>query len=207
MRKNWVLRAIFLMFAGRTTGVMGSDRRWMGGDGCGFASYPAPQTDSSRCRQNLWDANEVVGDGSQDEEPFHQAAPTMPGFAQPTDGLHPAKGFFDPLALDCADAIAGMAGRARVDRGAAVGIVLRDMRRAAALATTGDKVGGVIVLVTTHRAAGSGIVLDHGERGGALGGAVGLGQPRLDDEPVAVLRQQMPNVAEFGLLAGTLAEQ
>src|SRR5258708_12021781 len=143
MRKNWVLRVIFLMFAGRTTGVMGSDRRWMGGDGCGFASYPAPQTDSSRCRQNLWDANEVVGDGSQDEEPFHQAAPTMPGFAQTTDGLHPAKGFFDPLALDRADAIAGMAGRARVDRGAAGCIVFRDMRPPAPCWAAGRHIRGV----------------------------------------------------------------
>src|SRR6202166_1244481 len=206
MRKNWVLRAIFLMFAGRTTGVMGSDRRWMGGDGCGFASYPAPQTDSSRCRQNLWDANEVVGDGSQDEEPFHQAAPTMPGFAQTTDGLHPAKGFFDPLALDRADAIAGMAGRARVDCGAAVGIVLRDMRRAAAFAAAGDKVGGVIVLVAAHGAAGPGIVLDHVERGRALRCAVSLGQPCIDDEAIAVLRHQMPHVAELGLHARAFAE-
>lgn len=40
----------------------------------------------------------------------------------PPDGLHPPDRFFDPLADICADAIAGMVGRARVDRGAAVGI-------------------------------------------------------------------------------------
>src|SRR5258707_7305040 len=88
--------------------------------------------------------------------------------AQPADGLHPAKGFFDPFALDRADAIAGMAGRARVDRGAAVGIVLRDMRRTAAFAAAGDKVGGVAVLVPAHRAAAAGTVLDHVERVPAL---------------------------------------
>jgi hypothetical protein len=38
------------------------------------------------------------------------------------DCLHPPDGFFDPLAGICADAIAGMVGRVRVDRGAAVGI-------------------------------------------------------------------------------------
>src|SRR3984893_6770218 len=130
------------MFAWRTSGVMGRDPRWMGGIGYEFASYWTLQTDSSRCCQELRDANEIVGDSGQDEEPLHQAAPTMPGLAQTADGLHPPKGFFDPLALDCAEAIAGMAGRARVDRGAAVGIVLRDMRRAAAF-TAGDKVGGV----------------------------------------------------------------
>ena len=131
----------------------------------------------------------------------------MAGLAQTADGLDPAERFFDPLALDRADAIAGMAGGARIDRRAAVGIVLRDMRRAAALATAGDEVSGVIVLVAAHRAAGPGIVLDHVERGGALGRAVGLGQPRIDDEPVAVLRHQMTHVAELGLLAGAFAEQ
>jgi hypothetical protein len=89
----------------------------------------------------------------------------MPGLAQTVDSLNPCKGFFDLLALDCADAIAGMAGRARVDRGAAVGIVLRDMRRAAEFTAAGDKVGGVIVLVAAHSAAGFGIVLDRVERG------------------------------------------
>src|SRR5450631_47396 len=49
--------------------------------------------------------------------------------------------------------------------------------------------------------------LDHVERGRALCCAVGLGQPRIDDEAIAVLHHQMPHVAEFGLLAGTLAEQ
>src|SRR6202158_772064 len=195
------------MFAARTSGVMVGDPRCMGGMGCGFASYSTPRTDSSRRGQELRDANEIVGDSGQDEEPFHQATPTMPGLAQTADGLHPPKGFFDPLALDCADAIAGMAGRARVDRGAAVGVVLRDMRRAAAFTAAGDKVGGVIVLVAAHGAAGPGIVLDHVERRRALRCAVGLGQPCIDDEAIAVLHHQMPHVAEFGLLAGTLAEQ
>jgi NitT/TauT family transport system ATP-binding protein len=85
----------------------------------------------------------------------------MPGLARTADRLDPPEWFFDPLALDRADAIAGMAGRARVDRRAAVGIVLRDMRRAAALAAAGDKVGGVIVLVGAYGAARPGIVLDH----------------------------------------------
>jgi hypothetical protein len=51
--ENQILRAIFLMFAGRTTGVMGHNPRWMGGTGCGCASYSTLQTDSSRYRQKL----------------------------------------------------------------------------------------------------------------------------------------------------------
>src|SRR4249920_476242 len=104
------------MFARRTSGVMGRDARCRGGIGCGFVAYATLQADSSRCCQELGDANEIVGGSSQDEEPLHQAAATMPGLAQTADGLHPAEGFFDPLTLDGADAIAGMAGRARVDR-------------------------------------------------------------------------------------------
>jgi len=62
---------------------MGRDPRCIGGVGCGFASYSTLQTDSSRCGQKLGDANEIVGDSSQDEEPFHQAAPTMPVLRKP----------------------------------------------------------------------------------------------------------------------------
>src|SRR5258707_15277225 len=147
---------------------MGRDSRYMGGMGCGFASYSAPQTDSSRCGEQLGDANEIVSGSSEDEEPFHQAAPTMPGLAETADGLHPAKGFFDPLALDRADPIAGMAGRARVDRGAAVCIVFRDMRRTAALAAARDKIGGVGVFFAPPGAARPGLFLPHFERGRAL---------------------------------------
>src|SRR5260370_20369096 len=113
---------------------MGRDSRYMGGMGCGFASYSAPQTDSSRCGEQLGDANEIVSGSSEDEEPFHQAAPTMPGLAETADGLHPAKGFLDPLALDRADPIAGMAGRARVDRGAAGWTFFWDMPATATVA-------------------------------------------------------------------------
>jgi len=81
------------------------------------------------------------------------------------------------------------------------------MRRAAALTATGDKVGGVIVLVGAHGAARLGIVLDHVEGGRSLRRTVGLGEARIDDQPVAVLHHQMPHVAELGLLAGALAEQ
>jgi hypothetical protein len=65
--KNRVPRAIFLMFAGRTTELIGRDRR-MSGVGCGFASYSTLQTDSSRCEQ-FRDANEIVSDRGKDEEP------------------------------------------------------------------------------------------------------------------------------------------
>src|SRR5246500_1581698 len=195
------------MCAARMSRSMGRKGRCTRSFRCGFVSCLTLQTDSSRCYQHLRNTNEIVGRGGEHEEPLDQAAATMPGLAQTADRLDPPEWFFDPLALDRADTIAGMPGRARIDRRAAVGVVLRDMRRAAALAATGDEVGSVVVLVAADRAAGPGIVLDHVERSRALGGAVGLGQPRVDDEAVAILRHQMPHVAELGLLASALAEQ
>src|SRR3984957_7040976 len=172
-----------------------------------FASYFTLQTDSSRCREDFWDANQIVCRCRQYKEPFHQAAPAMPGLAQATHRFHPPERLFNPLALDRADAIAGMTSRARVDRRAAVGVVLRDVRRAAAFATANDEVSRIIVLVATHGASRFGVVLDHVERGRALGRAIGLRQPGIDDKPIAVLHHQMPHVTELGLLAGTLAKQ
>ena len=64
----------------------------------------------------------------------------MTGLAQAADGLDPAERFLDLLAFDGADPIAGVPCRASIDRRATVGIVLRDMRRAAAFATAGDEV-------------------------------------------------------------------
>jgi hypothetical protein len=58
-----------------------------------------------------------------------------------------------------------------------------------------------------HSAAWLGVVLDHVERGFALGRAVGLGHAGIDDEPIAVLHHQVPHVAELRLLTGTFAEQ
>src|SRR3974390_2970588 len=188
----------------RAIGLEPLPMRCIGGVGGSFLRL---QTDSSRRGQQLWDANEVVGCGGEHEEPLDQAATAMPRLAQASDRLDPPERLLDQLAFDGADPIAGMAGGTRVDRRAAVGVVLRDVRRAAARAATGDEVGGVVVLVAADRAAGPGIVLDHVERSRALGGAVGLGQPRIDDEAVAILRHQMPHVAELGLLASALAEQ
>src|SRR6201987_1104863 len=195
------------MCAARMSRSMGRKGRCTRSFRCGFVSCLTLQTNSSRCCQHLRNTNEIVGRGGEHEEPLDQAAATMPGLAQTADRLDPPEWFFDPLALDRADTIAGMPGRARIDRRAAVGVVLRDMRRAAALAATGDTVGGVIVLVGAHGAARLGIVLDHVEGGRSLRRTVGLGEARIDDQPVAVLHHQMPHVAELGLLASALAEQ
>src|SRR5258708_11987678 len=96
---------------------------------------------------------------------------------------------------------------AAIDRRTAVGRVLRDVRRASALAAAGDEVGGVVVLVGANRASAAGLGLDHGESRRALGGAAGLAQPRRADEPVAVLPENMPPRAALVLPALPLSTQ
>src|SRR6516162_4242949 len=128
---------IFVTCGSKTRRAIGLEplpMRCIGGVG---GSFLALQTDSSRRGQQLWDANEVVGCGGEHEEPLDQAATAMPRLAQAADRLDPPERLLDQLAFDGADPIAGMAGGTRVDRRAAVGVVLRDMRRAAALAATG----------------------------------------------------------------------
>src|SRR4029453_10091315 len=195
------------MFSIAAREARGADGGGPGYIGCGFGSSSSLQTDSSACSENFWDANEIVGGCGEDEEPFDQVPSAVSGLAQAPDSLDPAERLFDPLSLGHADGIAGMTGGAPIDCGAAAAVVLRHMRGAAALATAGDEVGGVVELVGTHRTARLGIVLDHIESRRALGGAGGLGQPGIDDEVVPVLHHHMAHVAELGLLAGALAKQ
>ena len=161
--------------AGRSGGK-GVDPRWMRGIRYGFASFSMLQADSSLGGEESRNANQIISGRGEDEKPFNQVAAAMPGFAQSPNGLHPSERFFDPLAGGQADAIAGMTGGASVDRRSAMRVVLRHMRRAAAFAASGDKVGGVVILVGSHRAARVGIVLDHAEGGGTLSCAIGFGQ-------------------------------
>ena len=64
----------------------------------------------------------------------------MPGLAQATHRFHPPERLFNPLALDRADAIAGMTSRARVDRRA--GEKTSPTRRARAAERQQERCGG-----------------------------------------------------------------
>jgi hypothetical protein len=194
--------------AATTTGeLIGVGGRRGRGIEWGFASFSSLQTHLRHGRQKRWDLDQIVCDGAEDKDPFDQVAPTMPGLSQAAGRLDPAEGLFDPLSLDHADGIARMAGRATIDRRAAIGVVLRDMRSAAAFAAAGDEVGSIVEFVGPHRAAGLGVVLDHVERRGVLGGPVGLGQRGINDEIVPVLNPQMAHVTELGLFAEPFAGQ
>ena len=106
---------------------------WHGGRGidCDFVSFSSLQTHLRCGRQKLWDTDQIVCRGREDKEPFDQVAPPMPGLAQAADRLDPTERLFDPLSLDHTDGIARMPGGTAIDGGAAIGVILRNMRCAA----------------------------------------------------------------------------
>ena len=88
--KNSVLRPNFRMFAMVTKGQRGDQRRRNRKIDYLFVSYFTLQTNSSRCRENFRDANQIVCRCRQHKEPFRQAASAMSGLAQaPTVFIRP----------------------------------------------------------------------------------------------------------------------
>ena len=68
-----------------------------------------------------------------------------------TNGLHPAKAFFDPFSDSLADGIVRMIGCSAVNGRLPVSIVLGHMRRDLEAAKFFDEVSGVVAFVPAHR--------------------------------------------------------
>src|SRR6516162_2464435 len=83
--KKFVGELIFAMFPSQAEASRRDDLRYRLRIRYLFASSWLLQTDSSRCGQYLWDANEIVGGRGEDEEPFDQRPSAVPGFAQAAD--------------------------------------------------------------------------------------------------------------------------
>ena len=117
-------------------------------------AFSTLRTDSSRRRSKQFrNADEIVGGSGEDEDPLDQPPTAVSRTAQGGHCLHPAEGLFNALAFDLADGIAGVTGRPCINRRAAVGVVLRDMWRAASFAAAGDEVRRVVVFVAGNGAA------------------------------------------------------
>src|SRR5215469_8369115 len=120
MLKNGHMQREFPLFGRPQTmeqycdGVFGSDIDQIFAHNGSFPLLPA---DSSCGCQNRGDANEVVGGGRENEEPFNQVASTVPGLAEAADFFQAAERLLDLLSLDRADAIARMARSPRVGAG------------------------------------------------------------------------------------------
>jgi hypothetical protein len=74
-------------------------------------------------------ANEIVAGHGQSEFETELSDTSQHGPGEPADGLAPSERFLDALSLLLAHRIAGMAGGAGVDGGAAAAEVLSDVRR------------------------------------------------------------------------------
>src|SRR4051812_21352832 len=111
------------MFALTPSVEMGGEPCWKRGNQPYITARSAHQIDSSRCcHQQLRDADKIIGGRRQHEEPFDQHPPAVSRFAQAAHSLDPTERLFDLFALDRADAITAMAGGARINRRAAIGI-------------------------------------------------------------------------------------
>src|SRR5271170_7177165 len=151
---------------------------------------------SSDCRQ-VADPHQVVSRSGQGEHPADPGHAAMPRLAQHRHGLEPAESLFHPLAPPLTQGIAKVAAGALVDRAR---WLLCNVGRDVMVAQMVHERSSVIALVGAERHAPiAGDVTDHGQGGLTLRPAGGLGQPGIDYQAVAILHQQMTQVAQLGL--------
>ena len=121
----------------------------------------------------------------------------MASFAQATDSLDPAEGFFDDFAALETLGIVFAASDAAIDgtAGLFTGHMGFDVLRIELV----DERRLVVAFVGTDAAAFGNAAFDHFLGGFDFGGAGGLGGFDIDDQAVAILGQGVGDVAQFGL--------
>ena len=155
-------------------------------------------------RNEIAPAHQVVRGGTEAKQPIDEAPAAVAQLAEQRDGLQPAERLLNQLPLAMTESIAGVSGRARVDRAAAVPeFVLGDVRRDAHPSDGGDPSARVVRFVGGDREAPrrQRQLAEHGDRRIAFGRAAGRRDRRVDDQAVAILGQQMREIPEFGLAA------
>src|SRR6266436_5620172 len=93
---------------------------------------------------------QVVGGGSELEDPTHQPHSSMSGFAKQPHGLQPTEDFFHSFALTLTNFITRVASGPVIDRASAPLVVLSHVRRHLAGAQLSDKVFRVVSFVTGY---------------------------------------------------------
>src|SRR5438445_8119119 len=179
------------------------------------------RSNSMPCRTHVdldlqrWDcrevshAHQVVGCAGEAEDPVHFAHSARPQFAQPGDRLQPAETLFDALSLLLTETIAGMLCLAPVDCAPTAPCqVLRHMGCHSQMSTLGHEIPSVEALISAygHRLRSRNL-LQHHQRRIALCPSVGHEHFCGDDQSVAILDQQIPAVAQLGLLPITFARR
>src|SRR5206468_11807789 len=110
---------------------------------------------SDRLGEQSSEPDQVVGRRVERKDPIDERTAAMMELAQEADGLHPTKRLLDEFPFPLTDLVAGMPGRARIDRTAPVRRlwILRHVRRNAHLARVTDPVARVVVRVAADRDA------------------------------------------------------
>src|SRR5712691_12383311 len=163
-----------------------------------------PPSSGSRARQ-IAHPHQIVGHQCEGKHPTDSSQPPMPSLTQAGDGLEPAEDFFYPFAFLLANRVARMASGALIDN---AGGLARNMWSYLVVAQLLHKLLAVVAFVGPERdPLLPRNLFHHRERGLRLGPAIGLGDVAIDRDPVAVLHQHVPGVAQLGFLARTLARQ
>ena len=156
-------------------------------------------------RLDVGQAGKVVSGGGQFEPELVAGPAQVAQLAAGADRLDPTEHLFDLLAPALTLAVAGMPGRVAVVRAASTALGLSHMGRHPQTAHIRDEVARVVGQVRAERGWPADAALQHRQGRVSFGVAAGLGQLDINDQPVAVLGQQMAQVAEPRLLLGTLA--
>src|ERR1041384_4326382 len=162
----------------------------------------------SRDLAQISDSYQVVGGGSELEDPTHQLHSTVSGLAQQPHGLQPAEDFFDSFALTLTNYITRVAGSPLIDRAASSLVVLSHVRCHLAGAQISDKVFRVVSFVAAHSDS---FLLrpfsQHQQRRFSFGSAASLSQQRIHYKAVAILHQHVALISQFCFAALGLLKQ
>ena len=130
-------------------------------------------------------------------------------FAQSADGFQPTEDFFNAFSLSLADSIPFGAGRATIKSRRFAISNSRDMRTNLMLAQVRDEILDVVTLVCRQRLGMNATATGAREQGSCstVFGLRRFGDQNVDAQPVAVLHEHMPAVAELRRLAVALSHE
>ena len=153
--------------------------------------------------------HEVQGDGREGGPELVLGLPDVAQLAPGAHCLDPAKALLDTFAHPLAESVARMPGRPQIDSAPAVGGVLGDVRGDLALAQLLDEGPRVVALVGSQRdpLPRQAPPVEHHEGGIALRCPGCLGDQEVEDEPTAVLHEDVSSIGEARLLAPALARE
>src|SRR5882672_8241741 len=99
----------------------------------------------------IFNADQVISGGREDEDPVDAFAAAVPQFAEQAHRLQPTEDLFDPFSLPLTDLITRMPGGATINGRAAISIVLRHVRGHFEGAQVFHEIMSVIVLIAGQR--------------------------------------------------------